>query len=49
MLANVHPAQARDSLSRIIALADLMHVVPAHDVRAHDPIPKWISGKASVS
>jgi N-acyl homoserine lactone hydrolase len=43
MLADVHPVQVRDGLLRIIALAGRMHVVPAHDVNAYDPIPQWAS------
>ncbi|MEU0523109.1 MBL fold metallo-hydrolase [Streptomyces niveus] len=43
ILADVRPAQVRDGLLRIIALADRIHVVPAHDVRAYDPIPEWTS------
>ncbi|GAA0798701.1 MBL fold metallo-hydrolase [Spirilliplanes yamanashiensis] len=41
LLADVDPARVRASLRRIIALAGRVHVVPAHDVRAHDPIPLW--------
>jgi glyoxylase-like metal-dependent hydrolase (beta-lactamase superfamily II) len=41
MLADVQPGRVRDVLLRVIALADLVHVVPAHDVHAYDPIPKW--------
>ncbi|MGW0435361.1 MBL fold metallo-hydrolase [Micromonospora sp. NPDC003197] len=47
MLADVNPAQVREGLQRIIALADQMHVVPAHDVPAYDPIPQWISASAT--
>jgi len=43
ILADVHPEQVREGLLRIIALADRMHVVPAHDVHAYDPIPEWTS------
>lgn len=48
MLADVNPAQVRESLQRIIALADRMHVVPAHDVHAYDPIAKWITESAAL-
>jgi hypothetical protein len=41
--ADVQPAQVRDGLLRIIALAGRTHVVPAHDVHAYDPIPEWAS------
>ncbi|MFD7087885.1 MBL fold metallo-hydrolase [Streptomyces sp. NPDC059896] len=47
ILADVHPTQVRDGLLRIIALAGRMHVVPAHDVRAYDPIPDWTAGRHS--
>ncbi|MEW2593309.1 MBL fold metallo-hydrolase [Micromonospora aurantiaca] len=45
MLADVDATRVREGLQRIIALADLMHVVPAHDVRAHDPIPLWTAAE----
>ena len=38
-LADSDPAQVRQALLRVIALADLMQIVPAHDVHAHDGIP----------
>lgn len=47
MLADTRPAQVRDGLLRVIALADRMHVVPAHDVHAYDPIPEWTSSSYS--
>ncbi|MEV8417636.1 MBL fold metallo-hydrolase [Streptomyces niveus] len=43
ILADVRPARVRDSLLQIIALTDRMHVVPAHDIHAYDPIPRWTS------
>lgn len=43
MLADVDPSQVRQGLLRVIALSDRMHVVPAHDVHAYDPIPEWTS------
>lgn len=46
MLADVRPEQVRDGLVRVIALADHMHIVPAHDVHAYDPIPKWTPAPA---
>lgn len=48
MLADVQPAQVRAGLLRVIALADRMHVVPAHDVHAYDPIPEWTSSHSGV-
>ncbi|MGM1062193.1 MBL fold metallo-hydrolase [Saccharothrix sp. Mg75] len=42
VLADVQPERVRDALLRVIALADRVHVVPAHDVHAYDPIPKWV-------
>ena len=41
MLADVQPGQVREGLMRVIALANRMHVVPAHDVHAYDPIREW--------
>jgi len=38
-LADSDPAQVRQALLRVIALAGLMQIVPAHDVHAHDGIP----------
>ena len=38
-LADSDPAQVRAGLLRVIALADLMQIVPAHDRRAYDGIP----------
>jgi glyoxylase-like metal-dependent hydrolase (beta-lactamase superfamily II) len=38
-LADSDPEQVRKGLLRIIALAGLMHVVPAHDRDAYDGIP----------
>ncbi|MFS8198217.1 MBL fold metallo-hydrolase [Streptomyces sp. CWNU-52B] len=39
-LADTDPALVREDLLRVIALADVMHVVPAHDVAAYDGIPQ---------
>ncbi|MEY9877611.1 N-acyl homoserine lactone hydrolase [Streptacidiphilus sp. MAP12-33] len=39
MLADVDPARVRADLLRVVALADVMHIVPAHDVTAYDGIP----------
>lgn len=38
-LADSNPLQVRQSLLRVIALADLMQIVPAHDGDAYDGIP----------
>jgi glyoxylase-like metal-dependent hydrolase (beta-lactamase superfamily II) len=38
-LADSDPEQVRQGLLRVIALADLMQVVPAHDSDAYDGIP----------
>jgi N-acyl homoserine lactone hydrolase len=38
-LADSDPGQVRQGLLRVIALADLMQIVPAHDRRAYDGIP----------
>jgi hypothetical protein len=38
-LADSDPEQVRQNLLRVIALADLMQVVPAHDQNAYDGIP----------
>jgi N-acyl homoserine lactone hydrolase len=38
-LADSNPGQTRQGLLRVIALADLMQIVPAHDLQAYDGIP----------
>jgi N-acyl homoserine lactone hydrolase len=38
-LADSDPGQVRQGLLRVIALADLMQIVPAHDRHAYDGIP----------
>jgi N-acyl homoserine lactone hydrolase len=38
-LADSDPGQVRRGLLRVIALADLMQIVPAHDHDAYDGIP----------
>jgi hypothetical protein len=38
-LADSDPEQVRQGLLRVIALADLMQIVPAHDRNAYDGIP----------
>ena len=38
-VADSDPAQLRQSLLRVIALADLVQIVPAHDCDAYDGIP----------
>jgi len=44
MLADGDPEQVRQGLSRVIALADLMQVVPAHDRDAYNGIPHLPTG-----
>ncbi|MFE2179260.1 MBL fold metallo-hydrolase [Streptomyces sp. NPDC059455] len=39
-LADTDPKLVRDDLLRVIALADVMQIVPAHDVTAYDGIPR---------
>ena len=39
-LADSDPEQVRQGLLRVIALADLMQIVPAHDRNAYDGIPR---------
>jgi N-acyl homoserine lactone hydrolase len=39
-LADTDAGQVREDLVRIAALADRMHIVPAHDVSAYDGIPR---------
>jgi glyoxylase-like metal-dependent hydrolase (beta-lactamase superfamily II) len=39
-LADTDPGQVRDGLLRVAALADLMQIVPAHDLRAYEGIPR---------
>lgn len=39
-LADVDAGQVREDLLRVASLAGLMQVVPAHDVRAYDGIPR---------
>jgi N-acyl homoserine lactone hydrolase len=39
-LADTDPGQVRQGLLRVIALADVMQIVPAHDVNAYDGIPR---------
>ena len=38
--ADADPGQVREDLLRVTAFAGLMQVVPAHDVRAYDGIPR---------
>jgi N-acyl homoserine lactone hydrolase len=39
-LADDDPALVREGLLRMIALDHLIHIVPAHDLGAHDEIPR---------
>ena len=48
-LADSDPEQVRQSLLRVIALADLMQIVPAHDRNAHEGIPHLPSKLTPVS
>jgi len=45
--ADVDPEQVRKNLLRVISIADLMQIVPAHDLAAYDGIPQlapvWVS------
>ncbi|WP_432513302.1 MBL fold metallo-hydrolase [Kineococcus sp. SYSU DK001] len=43
-LADSEPSGVRRDLARVIALADRVHLVPAHDQRAYDPIPRLTAG-----
>jgi hypothetical protein len=47
-LADSDPARVREALLRVIALADLIQIVPAHDVHAHDGIPDLPARSSSV-
>lgn len=40
--ADVNPGQVRENLLRVISIADLMQIVPSHDVAAFDGIPHLI-------
>jgi glyoxylase-like metal-dependent hydrolase (beta-lactamase superfamily II) len=46
-LADSNPAQLRQDLLRIIALDDLMRIVPAHDLGSYDGIPLLTAGTAA--
>lgn len=47
--ADVDPGQVRENLLRVIAIADLMQIVPAHDLAAYDGIPQLVPVSASES
>jgi N-acyl homoserine lactone hydrolase len=47
--ADVDPGQVRANLLRVIALADLVQIVPAHDLAAYDGIPQLVPVSASGS
>lgn len=49
MLADVDPGQVRENLLRVIAIADLMQIVPAHDLTAYDGIPRLPARLTPVS
>jgi len=44
-LADSDPEQVRQGLLRVIALADLMQIVPAHDGNAYDGIPRLATSR----
>jgi glyoxylase-like metal-dependent hydrolase (beta-lactamase superfamily II) len=46
-LADSDPAQLRRDLLRVIALDDLLHIVPAHDLSAYDGIPLLVPDTAT--
>jgi N-acyl homoserine lactone hydrolase len=48
-LADNDPERVRQGLVTTIALADLVHIVPAHDLRAYDGIPPLSGQPASGS
>jgi N-acyl homoserine lactone hydrolase len=48
-LADVNPGQVRRGLLQVASLAGLMQVVPAHDVRAYDGIPRLSARPTSSS
>lgn len=48
-LADTDPGQVRAGLLRVAALADLMQIVPAHDVRAYEGIPRLSARPATPS
>jgi len=48
-LADSDPEQVRQDLLRVIALADLMQIVPAHDLDAYHGIPDLVSRPAPVA
>ena len=47
--ADVDPEQVRANLLRVIAIADLVQIVPAHDLAAYDGIPQLVPVSASES
>ena len=48
-LADVNPGQVRENLLRVIAIADLMQIVPAHDLTAYGGIPQLPARLTPVS
>jgi glyoxylase-like metal-dependent hydrolase (beta-lactamase superfamily II) len=48
-LADSDPEQVRQGLLRVIALADLMQIVPAHDRNAYDGIPRLTPAPISIA
>jgi glyoxylase-like metal-dependent hydrolase (beta-lactamase superfamily II) len=47
-LADSDPERVRQGLLRVIALADLMQIVPAHDRNAYDGIPRLPTRQAAA-
>lgn len=48
-LADADPEQVRQGLLRVIALADLMRIVPAHDPKAYEGIPQLPARPANAA
>ena len=49
MLADSDARQVRRDLARVISLAGLMHIVPAHDLRAYEGIPVFGSTARGIT
>jgi hypothetical protein len=47
--AGSHYSAVRENLLRVISIADLMQIVPAHDLSAYDGIPQLPARLTSVS
>ena len=44
--ADVDPGRVRENLLRVISIADLMQIVPSHDLAGFDGIPHLIPASA---